>query len=228
MAVKDMETVTDDQINSFEQACRQVSSKAATQEYSKVSSQALSIFCDSNKNLEHSKIGCDNIMPVENQQSIEDKVVEINAIAPVVRGLWKSVSHSSKTIYVQEVSQDHDSEIQVEESSEDEDEEEELDVAIVEMKQLIKFQRVSQASKYQQIIRESDEFSKEDLEDGSENYESLKCEVIHILQKKIDKKNYKNAIKQCRKTAINASEDWYVGDSRRPLKNALKKVRQSN
>jgi hypothetical protein len=63
-----------------------------------VSSQALSIFCDSNKNLAHSKIGSDNIMPFENQQSIEDKVVEINAIAPVVRGLWKSVSHSSKTI----------------------------------------------------------------------------------------------------------------------------------
>ena len=90
------------------------------------------------------------------------------------------------------------SDIQIEESSdEEENEEEELEIAVFEMKQLIKYQHISKASKYQHMIGESAELSEEDIKIGSEdeNYESLKNEVIHILQKKIDMKNYKNAIK---------------------------------
>ena len=35
---------------------------------------------------------------IEDDQS--ERVVEINAIIPVISGLWRTVSHTSKTIYV--------------------------------------------------------------------------------------------------------------------------------
>lgn len=78
---------------------------------------------------------------------------------------------------------------------------------ILNMKELIRAQHISKASKYQQIIRESAEFRREDIEacdnddqrsSMEESYEHLKYQVIGILQKKIDKKNYKKTIKSCK------------------------------
>lgn len=78
------------------------------------------------------------------------------------------------------------------EESEEEDLED-IEAAIAEMKLLIKGQSISKVSRYQQIIRESEEFSKEDLqaceqpkEDANDNYLSLKSEVLSIIRQKID------------------------------------------
>ena len=78
------------------------------------------------------------------------------------------------------------------EESEEEDLED-IEAAIAEMNLLIKGQSISKVSRYQQIIRESEEFSKEDLqacekpkEDANDNYLSLKSEVLSIIRQKID------------------------------------------
>ena len=137
----------------------------------------------------------------ESDMSLEEQIIEIDAIAPVSKGLWRSVSKSSKTVYIQEVEEVEEveevsqeaSEAQAEESSEEEVED--LEQAVEEMKQMIKDQHCSKASRYQQIIRESAEFSQSDLEVENANYESLKGEVIRILRQKIDMNNYKYTIK---------------------------------
>ena len=70
--------------------------------------------------------------------------------------------------------------------------------------------------------------SKDD--DNCENnlcYDDLKQEVLRGLRRKIDKENYKYQIKQCRDVAVSAQEEGFIGQSRRPLKNAWKKVRNS-
>ena len=137
----------------------------------------------------------------ESDMSLEEQIIEIDAIAPVSKGLWRSVSKSSKTVYIQEVEEVEEveevsqeaSEAQAEESSDEEVED--LEQAIEEMKQMIKDQHCSKASRYQQIIRESAEFAQSDLEVDSANYESLKSEVVRILRQKIDMNNYKYTIK---------------------------------
>ena len=137
----------------------------------------------------------------ESDMSLEEQIIEIDAIDPVSKGLWRSVSKSSKTVYIQEVEEVEEveevsqeaSEAQAEESSDEEVED--LEQAIEEMKQMIKDQHCSKASRYQQIIRESAEFAQSDLEVDSANYESLKSEVVRILRQKIDMNNYKYTIK---------------------------------
>lgn len=44
----------------------------------------------------------------------------------------------------------------------------------------------------------------------------------------MDKKNYKNTIKECKITAIKAMDDYVIGESKTPLEIAYKKVIQSN
>ena len=103
------------------------------------------------------------------------------------------------------------------------------------MKELIRAQHISKASKYQQIIRESVEFRKEDIEacddddlrsSLNQSYEHLKCQVIGILQKKIDKKNYKKTIRSCKQVIEEASEDWSIGSSYKPLRMTIKKIKK--
>ena len=82
----------------------------------------------------------------------------------------------------------------------DEDAEEvEAMVSVDNMKKLIKAQWKSKCSRYMQIVRESEEFSQEDLDiDNIEDldYEHLKHEVMKILRQKKDKKTYRDIIKQ--------------------------------
>ena len=77
----------------------------------------------------------------------------------------------------------------------EESEQDDIKQVLTEMKKLIKMQPCSKASKFCKIIRESAEFSKENLSDDEgdanelegdsddESYESLKNEVLSILKR---------------------------------------------
>ena len=60
------------------------------------------------------------------------------------------------------------------------------------------------------------------------SYEQLREEVLSILRKKMDNSNYKSQIKQCKKTAVKAHEEQIVGDSYRPLRRSLRKLKKQN
>lgn len=107
--------------------------------------------------------------------------------------------------------------------------------AIAKMKRLLKDQSHSKASKYQAVIRESEEFTKQEIyqlneqrrtgskqtqKKGSQNplYLEMKHDVLSILRKKVDNKKYKEVSKECRKTASKATDKWRLGESVRPLK----------
>lgn len=217
MAEQKMEMIATDEIKPCKLVCNQDSTELVLQSISTDAESSSEVDCRWEK------------FEAEESEDIEEKIIEINAIAPVSKGLWRSIRKSSKTVYIEEVEEaSKEEEVEVEAEAEESVDEEDLEEAIAEMNQLIKGQNTSKASKYQQIIRESAEFSQEDLSANGENYQTLKNEVIRILRQKIDMKNYKNTIKQCKKTAEAANEDWYLGDSRKPLKNALKKVRKMN
>lgn len=56
----------------------------------------------------------------------------------------------------------------------------------------------------------------------------MREEVLSILRKKSDKLTYKNQIKQCKKTAVKAQEEQIVGDSYKPLKRTIRKLKKQN
>ena len=95
-------------------------------------------------------------------------MIELPVTLGVVRGLWKSVSKSTKTVYVMDVADDvnqcHMESIAQDAKNEeiivvDEDAEEvEAMVSVDNMKKLIKAQWKSKCSRYMQIVRESEEF----------------------------------------------------------------------
>ena len=94
----------------------------------------------------------------------------------------------------------------------------------------------SRASKYQEIIRESAEWSREDLEeeeqeqksqghgDDSESvckineYKMMKEHVLKILQRKLDKKYYDKIIKSSKRAAKKAKKSWSIGSCYKSLK----------
>ena len=94
---------------------------------------------------------------------------------------------------------------------------------------------------YLKIIRESVEFDLEDIQaedktqpsndtskcDKNRDYEILKKEVTNLLRRKIDDKKYKQKINKCRMTAMSAQDDHYLGKSHAPLRNAWRKVKNS-
>lgn len=248
MNVQESEMMSDDELDMEQSMSEKLNIKQLSQIANKLSQNASCL---------------DTIRHTSVQQKLslddesEDKIIELPVMESVTRGLWRSVSHSSRTVYVADevkevVSEEKNAseEQQVEdldeseeesdnesinEESDDEESDEELQRDIQEMKKIIKRQHISRASKYQQIIRESVEFSQEDLEagnkqakDSANEYESLKHDVIRILKHKIDKKNYKNTIKSSRLNAIKAMEDWCVGDSQSSLRKALKKAKKLN
>ena len=108
------------------------------------------------------------------------------------------------------------------------------------MKDIIENQQKSKSSRYCKMIRESIEFSKEEIlieESQAENeadddqdeiiqgeYESLKNDVLKILQRKIDDKSYKNKIKECKKIAIHGETEQPIGTSFKSLMKTYKKV----
>ena len=105
MTEQEIETETDDQINTFEQLCKQVSSKSATKDSCNFRQMASIDRCSLKMDAVISKNKSESTMTIvkhhtDSKQNMSEIIVEINAIAPVVRGLWKSVSLTSKTIFV--------------------------------------------------------------------------------------------------------------------------------
>lgn len=253
MNVQESEMMSDDELDMEQSMSEKLNIKQLSQIANKLSQKASCLDTIRHTSVQQ-KLSLDDESESEN---IEDKIIELPVMESVTRGLWRSVSRSSRTVYVAEEvkevvseqknaseeqqvedldeSEEESDNESINEESDDEESDEELQRDIQEMKKIIKRQHISRASKYQQIIRESVEFSQEDLEasnkqakDSVNEYESLKHDVIRILKHKIDKKNYKNTIKSSRLNAIKAMEDWCVGDSQRSLRKALKKAKKLN
>lgn len=161
-----------------------------------------------------------------------------------MRGIWRQVSRQSTTVYVQE-SEKKEAAVKEEleeENGEEVEEQEDIAEAVAEMKKLIKAQTKSKASKYCKLIRESVEFAQEGLEedeeqecdsmgqiiDDSEDYDQVKDEVLKLLQRKIDEKNYINQLKECKKTAKKAGKDHMLGTGYKALKRAYKSIKNSS
>ena len=169
-----------------------------------------------------------------------DNSIELPILPGIVKGIWKQVSY---TIYreVEEVSESSSqAEIkqepaEAEDSSEEQDDD--IEEIIAEMHQLLKNQKMSKAKKYEDIIRESIEFTLDDEEEfeGSNSkdqdkpddqlkYGEIKQQVLQILQRKMDRQEYKETIKSCKKTAKKATDTWCLGQSRKIIKAALKRI----
>ena len=58
-------------------------------------------------------------------------------------------------------------------------------------------------------------------------YESLKNDVVNLLQKKINHNNYKKTIRKCEKMADKAFSEEGIGLSLRPLMKVYKKLLRS-
>lgn len=177
-------------------------------------------------------------------EQVEEFALELPTIDAVAKGLWKSMSRKSKTVIVEEESAEVEStekcieseqieesqpeEVEEAEESEEESEDEKTpEEYLEEMKNLINNQHHSKASRYCKIIRESLEFSKEELQGEQKDYESLKHEVLGILQRRIDQKTYKDQIKQCKKTAEVAESDMPLGTGLLALKKTYKRIIRS-
>lgn len=179
---------------------------------------------------DNQKVGAEQL----EAENIEEFVLELPTMEAVSKGLWKKMSYKSKTVIVEDESAEVEAE-EIEEANESEEEEEDdkaPEEYLEEMKNLIKNQHNSKASRYCKIIRESLEFSKEECEDSqiaeNQDYESLKDEVLRILQRRIDQKNYKDTIKQCIKTADKAESDMPLGTGLQSLKKAYKRIIRNN
>lgn len=59
-----------------------------------------------------------------------------------------------------------------------------------------------------------------------QEYDDVKNDLIRILQKKVDKENYKSTIKQCKHAANQAHTEQCVGDSFSSMLKGLKKVKR--
>ena len=57
-----------------------------------------------------------------------------------------------------------------------------------------------------------------------ENYLKVKHEVLSILRKKVDEKNYKKTIKVCKKSACKVTQKWMLGESLKSFKITVKKL----
>ena len=233
MAEHEMDIVSDYDMNMDEQVCQMSVFFEAPKQTYKID-QKLSVY-------ECQDI-CQNFVSVQStQESIDmidntkDTIAELPAIIPVTRGIWRSITRSSKIVFIEEVESENlnerVSEKQIVEESE-EDEIEDIEAAIAKMNDLIDGQITSIDLKLPCVIRESAELRrniKEQVEpvsnhEGDDEYEKLKAEVLSLIRQKIDKIHYRSSIKSSRYAAINAMEDWHIGDSRRSLKIALKKA----
>ena len=158
-------------------------------------------FCDQAASQGHNQDGNKSSL-VTNQVDHCDKFaesVELPILPGVVKGIWKRVSY---TIYRDVEVESNPSNnaraeeepAEVQESSEEQ--EEVIEEILAEMHQLLKTQKKSKAKKYQDIIRESIEFTLDDEEqfDGSYDlqpfeqedeleYQEIKQKVMHILQR---------------------------------------------
>ena len=172
MAEQELEMVSDDELSMDENVCEQNSFEEASQSIFKIFGQASAEQCQDKDQEQYSSVSS----VLDNQNLINDKTVELPAIASVSRGLWRAMSYSSKSVNVEDIILDKiiesDSAKQTEEESvqkdevleESEEEElEDIDDAIAKMNSLIKDQNVSKASRFPKIIRESAEFSKDDI-----------------------------------------------------------------
>ena len=110
------------------------------------------------------------------------------------------------------------------------------------MNELLKDQIKSKASKICQVIRESMEFSKEllqnsDEEDINENdlddlsqddYESSKYDdALRIIQRKLDMKQYKKQVKNCKKIVLKGEAKHPIGTAYKSLLKAHKNILQA-
>ena len=90
------------------------------------------------------------------------------------------------------------------------------------------------------MIRESAEWSREDLEEEEEadgddsesvwkikEYKMMKEHVLGILHRKLDKKYYDKIIRSSKRAAKKAKKSWSIGTCHKPLKAAYKKVTQN-
>ena len=59
-----------------------------------------------------------------------------------------------------------------------------------------------------------------------ENYLKVKHEVLSILRKKLDEKNYKKTIKVCKKSAGKVTDKWKLGESLKSFKITAKKLKK--
>lgn len=60
----------------------------------------------------------------------------------------------------------------------------------------------------------------------TEKYLRIKHEVLSILRKKMDEKNYKKTIKVCKKGAKKATGKWAVGKSAEPLRITVRQIKK--
>lgn len=127
----------------------------------------------------------------KNEVPASDIVMELPVMDSVMRGIWRSVSRKSTTVYVEDSKKDVIAAKECEQENIQEqakEDEEDIKQAIAEMKQIIKAQHRSKASKYCKIIRESVEFATDDFSDDEQeqneskeepqDYDTMKGEVL--------------------------------------------------
>ena len=95
------------------------------------------------------------------------------------------------------------------------------------MRRALAGSKVTRSARLLEMVRESQEFGEQDLGDededeDEEDYEETKSKVLGILRSKIDKRDYKQTMKICKKISKTAEMDWVVGSSYRGLQITLK------
>ena len=95
--------------------------------------------------------------------------------------------------------------------------------ALEEMRRALAGSKVTRSAKLLEMVRESQEFGEQDLGDeDEEDYEEIKSKVLEILRREIDKRDYRQTMKVCKKVSRTVEGDWVVGSSYRGLQITLK------
>ena len=123
--------------------------------------------------------------------------------------------------------------IEIEELRADSGDAESTEQAVAKMNHLLKNQAISVAPKYQDVIRESMEFGineidsdeEESEEEDNECYQNIKKQVLKLLERKIDAKNYRKVYKECKSTSKQANKTWIIGSSYKPLKRVIREIK---
>lgn len=110
------------------------------------------------------------------------------------------------------------------------------------MKIAIKKMDRSKAAKFQKMIRESEEFDLNQMEDNCDaniyerneskspsdmnnckNIDELNIEIIKCVQRKIDRREYSHTISKCQKKMKNDFDNWILGTGTKLLTSQLDK-----
>ena len=114
--------------------------------------------------------------------------------------------------------------------------------AVEEMRRQMRAQGYSKLQKLQQVVRESEEFTPEELlrlgarnsDDSAQSkadasnhiHQKLLREVLRLLQKELNEKIYKKMHRNSKKKARKAIDMWQLGESVVHLEKALKQIKK--